>query len=241
MSKTTVTTTSTPTTTTLCKTLLLNASYTTNNKFVGKSAGETVYKNWIDSLKELKHNSFLYYEALANERANIADFEKDVYTSIKKVLAVVGDIPTKDNPTVKTKINSKILFADSVAFAVKTDSKIEVKKLTTAREQKKQAVKAYRDNCLTKDGIPKNGLNADYVKSFETAITTAQAEIDKLLKIANNSVYGTTEVSISTFAKKFEIQLRKQMLKQYHFTVKEAKEQKQALKTERKKNRKKAK
>lgn len=226
-------------TTTLCKNLLINAEYTTNDRFIGKSIGESIFKSWIEALTDLKKTAFQYYEAVATERAeaDIEVFEKTVYSALKNVLSLVGEIPTKENAEVTSKINSSILFIDAVNLAVKLDSKVEVKKLVTAREQLRLAKKEYRENCLTENGIVKSGLKAEYIATFDNAIKTAQAEVDKLLTVKGNSVYGTSEVKISTFAKKFEIQLRKQMLKQYNFTVAEVKEQKQKQKQTRKANR----
>lgn len=229
--------------TTLCKNLLINAEYTTNDRFIGKSIGESIFKNWLEALKDLKAASYQYYEAVATERAetDIEVFEKSVYTALKNLLSLVGEIPTKENAEVTSKINSAILFMDAVNLAVKLDSKVEIKKLVTARENLRIAKKEYRDNCLTENGVVKSGLNQAYIDNFDNAIKAAQTEVDKLLTVKGNSVFGTSEVKLSTFAKKFEIQLRKQMLKQYNFTVAEVKEQKTKQKQTRKANRSKAK
>ena len=90
---------------------------------------------------------------------------------------------------------------------------------------------------MTKEGKPKRGLTEEYVKGFISAIDAAQKKLDDLLAVANYSVYGTKEQSYATFAKKFEIQLRKAMLKQYNFTAKEAKAEKDKLNQARKENR----
>ena len=226
-------------TTTLCKNLLINAEYTTNDRFIGKSIGEAIFKNWLEALKDIKQTAFQYYEAIATERAeaDLQVFEKSVYTAIKNLLSLVGDIPTRENAEVTSRINSAVLFIDAVNLAVKLDSKVEVKKLVNAREQLRIAKKEYRANCLNDNGIVKSGLNAEYIATFENAIKTAQSEVEKLLSVKGNSVFGTSEVKLSTFAKKFEVQLRKQMLKQYNFSVAEVKEQKQKQKQTRKANR----
>lgn len=226
--------------TTLGKNLLLNAQYTDKSHFIGKSIGEKTFAEWQKALKDLKHNAFEYYEALAEERENIADFEKSVYTSIKALLSIVGEVPTKEDETVTSKINSSVLFFDSVKLAVKEDSKVEVNKLVKAREALRQAKMEYRKNCLTEDGIVKNGLTEAYITKYAEAIKTATAEVEKLLKVKGNSVFGTEEVKLGTFAKKFEICLRKAMLKQYHWTVKEVKQTEQKQKQTRKANRNKA-
>lgn len=231
------TNTNTIKTTTLCKQLLNNALYTTKEHYIGKSIGENIYKEWQKALADLKTNSFQYYEALANERENLEVFEKSVYTSIKNLLTLVGTVPCKEDKTVSSKINSAILFQDAINLSVKLDSKVEISKLVSARENLRLAKKEYRDNCLTDNGFVKQGLNQNYIDSFTSTIEKCQAEINKLLQVKGNSVFGTSEVKLSTFAKKFEIQLRKAMLKQYNFTVAEVKAKKQAQKQERKANR----
>lgn len=224
------------TTTTLCKNLINNASFT--NRFIGKSIGESIYKKWIEALTEVKHNAFLYYEAEATGRTEeqIEQAEKLVYTSIKNLLSLVGEIPTKDGQA-STKINSSVLFLDSVRYAVNDNAKIEVEKLKKARQTKADLTKAYKKACLTDSGIVKNGLTEAYIASFTKPIDEANKQIEALLNKANNSVFGTEEAKISTFAKKFEIQLRKAIINQYNFTVKEANAQKQAQKQTRKANR----
>lgn len=221
---------------TLCKALLNNAQFTTASHFIGKSIGENIYSDWKKAITELKHNSFNYYVALADEVPEIEEYKNKVYTSIKNLLALVGEIPTSDGKS-KSKINSSVLFADSVALAVKIDSKVEVTSVINARQALRTAKTEYKNNCLTKDGKPKKGLTEEYVKGFTDTIDKAQKKLDDLLAVANYSVYGTKEQSFATFAKKFEIQLRKAMLKQYNFTAKEAKAEKDKLNQTRKENR----
>lgn len=227
------------TTSIFCRQLLNNAKYTDNNHFISKTqVGDENFKQWLEKLAEVKHNAFLYYEALANEKDTEA-CEKAVYTSLKSIIALIGEIPTSDGKE-STKINSAVLFNNAVTLAVKLDSKIEVKKLVEARDNLRLAKKNYRENCLTDKGFVKNGLSADYVKAFTDSIEKYQKEVDNLLSKANNSVFGTSEVKISTFAKKFEIQLRKEVTKKHGFTSAEAKAEKQKQKQTRKQNRSKA-
>lgn len=224
-------------TSTLCKALINNAKFTDSTHFINKtSIGETTFKKWLECLKDVSNKSFLYYEAIAENRENIETFEKAVYTSIKNLLALVGKVPTIDGKA-ETTVNSSILFYDAIRLAIKDDAKIEVKALMDAREAKKKAQKEYRENCLTSDGIVKNGLTESYINSFAKPITEAQTKIDTLLKKANASVFGTTEQKPTVFNKKFEIALRKAILNQYHWTVKEANKAKEEAKQTRKANR----
>ena len=233
---TTTTTTKAITTTTLCKVLLSNAKYT--NRFIGKSNGEALFEKWIGSLKALKASAFAYYKAEAEGATAeaIAEAEKAVYSDIRSLLALIGDIPTADGKE-STRLSAKVLFLDSIRFAINDKARLEVASLVKAREALKTAKKEYKDNCLTADGFLKKGLSEDYIKAREEAIKTASAEIDKLLNKANNSVFATAEVKIGTFAKHFEIALRKAMLHNYNFTAEEAKAEKEAKKAERKANR----
>jgi hypothetical protein len=222
--------------TTLCKVLLQNAKYT--NRFVGKSHGEALFNTWIGSLKTLKASAFAYYKAEAEqaEASVIAEAEKALYTEIRSLLSLVGDIPTSDGKE-STKLSAKVLFLDSIAFAVNHKAKQEIEALTKAREALKTAKKEYKDNCLTADGFLKKGLNDEYIKAREQAIKDANASIEKLLNKANASVFSTAEVKIGTFAKNFEIALRKAVSNQYHFTAEQAKAEKEAKKQEREANR----
>lgn len=221
---------------TLCKVLLTNAKYT--NRFVGKSNGEALFTNWINALKTLKTSAFAYYKAEAEqaEASVIAEAEKAVYTEIKALISLIGDIPTADGKE-STKLSAKVLFLDSIRFAINDKARIEIEALAKAREALKTAKKEYKDNCLTADGFLKKGLNEEYVKAKEEAIKEANANIEKLLNKANASIYATAEVKIGTFAKAFEIALRKAMLKQYNFTAEQAKAEKEAKKAEREANR----
>lgn len=221
---------------TLCKALLSNAQFTTASHFIGKSIGENIYSDWKKALTELKHNSFKYYVALVDEVPNIEEYKNTVYTSIKNLLALVGEIPTADGKT-KSKINSSVLFADAVSLAVKIDGKVEVSSVVNARQNLRTVKTDYKNSCFTKDGKLKKGITEEYLETFTLAIDTAQKTLDELLSVANYSVYGTKEQSFATFAKKFEIQLRKAMLKQYNFTAKEAKAEKDKLSQARKENR----
>ena len=223
-------------TTTLCRVLLTNAKY--SNRFVGKSNGEALFNNWISALKSLKASAFAYYKAEAEgeEASVIAEAEKKVYTEIKSLLALVGDIPTADGKE-STRLSAKVLFLDSIIFAVNHKARNEIEALAKAREGLKTAKKEYKDNCLTADGFLKKGLNEEYIKAKEEAIKTASAEVEKLLNKANASVFATAEVKIGTFAKHFEIALRKAMLHNYSFTSEQAKAEKEAKKKEREANR----
>lgn len=222
--------------TTLCKVLLSNAKYT--NRFIGKSNGEALFASWINACKALKAKAFAYYKAEAEqaEASVIAEAEKAVYAEIRSLLALVGDIPTKDGKEA-TRLSAKVLFLDSVGFAVNHKAKQEIEALAKAREALRTAKKEYKDNCLTSDGFLKKGLNDEYIKAKEEAIKEANASIEKLLDKANASVYATAEVKIGTFAKAFEIALRKAMLVNYNFTAEQAKAEKEAKKAERKANR----
>ena len=80
-------------------------------------------------------------------------------------------------------------------------------------------------------------MQEDFIKAKEQAIKDANAEIEKHLSKANASIFATAEVKIGTFAKNFEIALRKAMLKQYNFTAEQAKAEKEAKKQEREANR----
>lgn len=224
---------------TLCKALLTNAKYT--NRFIGKSNGEALFEKWIGSLKALKASAFAYYKAEAEqaEASVIAEAEKAVYTDIRSLLSLVGDIPTADGKEA-TRLSAKVLFLDSITFAVNHKAKAEIEALCKAREALKTAKKDYKDNCLTADGFLKKGLNDDYIKAKEQAIKDANADIEKYLNKANASVFATAEVKIGTFAKHFEIALRKAMLVNYNFTAEQAKAEKEAKKQERKQNRGKA-
>lgn len=221
---------------TLCKVLLSNAKYT--NRFVGKSNGEALFSSWITSLKALKASAFAYYKAEAEgkEASIIAEAEKAVYTEIKALTALVGDIPTSDGKA-SSRLSAKVLFLDSIRFAINDKAKKEIEALREAREALRKAKKEYKDDCLTADGFLKKGLNDEYIKAKEEAIKEANANIEKYLAKANASVYATAEVKIGTFAKAFEIALRKAMLKQYNFTAEEAKAEKEAKKAEREANR----
>lgn len=223
-------------TTTLCRVLLTNAKY--SNRFVGKSNGEALFSNWITALKALKTSAFNYYKAEAEqaEASVIAEAEKAVYTEIRSLLALVGDIPTADGKE-STRLSAKVLFLDSITFAVNHKARNEIEALAKAREALKTAKKEYKDNCLTADGFLKKGLNEEYIKAREEAIKEANANIEKLLNRANASVFATAEVKIGTFAKHFEIALRKAMLHNYNFTAEEAKAEKEAKKQEREANR----
>lgn len=227
-------------TTTLCKKLLINAKYTDSTHFVNKtSVGEEVFSNWQKALKNLSHCGFEYYkglEDLADDTDKISILEKEVYSALKEVLSLVGKVPTADGKA-ESKINSSILFVDVLRCAVKDDGRQEVKALVKAREDKANAMKEYRKNCLTDDGIVKNGLTQAYIDQHSKAITDAQSRIEKLLSVANNSVYATTENKLSAFAKKFEIALRKQITKQYNWSSAEVKAEEKALKDKRKSNR----
>lgn len=230
-------------TTQICKKLLLNAKYTDSAHFVNKtSVGEETFAKWQKALKTLCHNGFEYYKGLedfAEDNDKISALEKDVYSALKDVLAIVGKIPTADGKA-ESKVNSAILFVDVLRCAVKDDGKKEVKSLVKAREDKASAMKEYRKNCLTDDGIVKNGLQQSYIDKHTKAIKDAQSRIEKLLSVANNSVYATLENKPSAFAKKFEIALRKQMLKQYNWTVAEVKAEEKSIADKRKSNRGKA-
>ena len=230
-------------TTQLCKALLLNAKYTDSAHFVSKTkVGEETFAKWQKALKILCHNGFEYYKGLeefAEDSDRQTNLGKEVYSALKDVLSLVGKIPTADGKA-ESKINSAILFYDVIRCAVKDDGKKEVSSLVKAREEKATAMKEYRKNCLTDDGFVKNGLQQSYIDSHKKAIETAQAKIEKLLSVANNSVYSTTEVKSSAFAKKFEIALRKQMTKQYSWTSAEVKAEAKALADKRKSNRGKA-
>lgn len=221
---------------TLCKNLLTNAQYTTASHFIGKSIGENIYADWKKALTELKHNSFNYYVALVDEVPNIEEYKNKVYSSIKSLLFLVGEIPTADGMAT-SKINSSVLFADAVSLAVKIDGKVEVSSVVNARQNLRTVKTDYKNSCFTKDGKLKKGITEEYLETFTLAIDTAQRTLDDLLSVANYSVYGTKEQSFSTFAKKFEIQLRKAMLKQYNFTAKQAKAEKDKLNQARKENR----
>ena len=221
---------------TLCRVLLANAKYT--NRFVGKSNGEALYTNWLNALKALKASAFAYYKAEAEqaEASAIAEAEKAVYTEIRALTALIGDIPTADGKE-STRLSAKVLFLDSIRFAVNDKARLEIEALSKAREALRTAKKEYKDNCLTSDGFLKKGLNEEYIKAKEEAIKEANANIEKYLNKANASVYATAEVKIGTFAKSFEIALRKAMLKQYNFTAEQAKAEKEAKKAEREANR----
>ena len=224
---------------TLCKVLLTNAKY--SNRFIGKSNGEALFTAWINALKAVKASAFAYYKAEAEqaEASVIAEAEKAVYTEIRSLLSLVGDIPTADGKE-STRLSAKVLFLDSIAFAVNHKAKQEIEALAKAREALKTAKKEYKDNCLTADGFIKKGLNEEYIKAKEEAIKEANAGIEKLLNKANASIFSTAEVKIGTFAKHLEIALRKAMLHNYNFTAEQAKAEKEAKKQERKANRGKA-
>lgn len=230
------TTNTTTKTTTLCKVLLTNAKYT--NRFVGKSNGEALFTSWINALKALKHSAFAYYVAEAGEatEAVIAEAEKAVYTEVKALLSLIGDIPTVDGKE-STKLSAKVLFLDSVRLSVNDKAKQEIEALTKAREALRTAKAEYKKDCLTDEGFLKRGLEEAYIASKEQAIKEATAEVEKLLNKANASVFATAEVKTGTFAKAFEIALRKAMLKQYNFTAEQAKAEKEAKKAEREANR----
>ena len=233
---TTTTTTATVKASTLCRVLLTNARYT--NRFVGKSNGEALFTAWLNALKALKASAFAYYKAEAEqaEPAVIAEAEKAVYTEIRALTALIGDIPTADGKE-STKLSAKVLFLDSIRFSINDKARLEIEALAKAREALRTAKKAYKDDCLTADGFLKKGLNDEYIKAREEAIKEANADIEKYLSKANASVYATAEVKIGTFAKSFEIALRKAMLKQYNFTAEQAKAEKEAKKAEREANR----
>ena len=233
---TTATATATIKATTLCKVLLQNAKYT--NRFIGKSHGEALYTSWINALKALKITAFAYYKAEAEQAKAevIAEAETDVYTEIKALTALIGDIPTADGKE-STKLSAKVLFLDSIRFAVNDKAKNEIKALTEAREALRTAKAEYKKNCLTEQGTLKRGLSEEYITAKEEAIKTASARVEECLNKANASVYATAEVKIGTFAKSFEIALRKAMLKQYNFTAEQAKAEKEAKKAEREANR----
>ena len=221
---------------TLCKVLLSNAKYT--NRFVGKSNGEAVFTSWINALKALKSTAFAYYKAEAEgaEASVIAEAEKAVYTEIKALTALIGDIPTADGKE-STKLSAKVLFLDAIRFAINDKAKQEIKALTDAREALKQAKAEYKKDCLTEQGTIKRGLQDDFITAKEQAIKDAQESVNKYLEKANASVFATAEVKIGTFAKSFEIAIRKAMLKQYNFTAEQAKAEKEAKKAEREANR----
>ncbi len=235
MTNTTTTTTAIKTTT-LCKVLLTNAKYT--NRFIGKSNGEALFTSWINALKALKASAFNYYKAEAEGATAevIAEAEKAVYTEIKALTALIGDIPTSDGKA-STKLSAKVLFLDSIRFAINDKARLEIEALAKAREVLRSAKKEYKDSCLTSEGFLKRGLEEAYITAKEEAIKTASAEVEKLLNKANASVYATAEVKLGTFAKSFEIALRKAMLHNYNFTAEEAKAEKEAKKAERKANR----
>ena len=221
---------------TLCRVLLTNAKYT--NRFVGKSNGEALFTAWINALKALKSTAFAYYKAEAEgaEASAIAEAEKAVYTEIKALTALIGDIPTSDGKE-STKLSAKVLFLDSIRFAINDKAKNEIEALTKTREALRTAKAEYKKNCLTEQGTLKRGLAEEYITAKEEAIKEANADIEKHLNKANASVFATAEVKIGTFAKSFEIALRKAMLKQYNFTAEEAKAEKEAKKAEREANR----
>lgn len=221
---------------TLCRVLLTNSKYT--NRFIGKSNGEALFNTWINALKALKASAFNYYKAEAEqaEASVIAEAEKAVYNEIRSLLALVGDIPTADGKE-STKLSAKVLFLDAIRFAINDKAKQEIEALTKAREALKTAKSEYKKNCLTEQGTLKRGLTDAYINEKEEAIKTASAEVEKHLNKANASVFATAEVKIGTFAKHFEIALRKAILKQYNFTAEEAKAEKEAKKAEREANR----
>lgn len=223
-------------TTTLCKVLLNNAKYT--NRFINKVDHKAIIEPWTNACKMIKSSAFAYYKAEAEqaEPAVIAEAEKKVYDSIRFLLSLVGDIPTADGKE-STRLSAKVLFLDSIAFAVNHKAKQEIEALTKAREALKTAKKVYKDDCLTSIGTLKNGLNEDYIKVREKAIVEANADIEKYLARANASIYATAEAKQGTFAKAFEISLRKAMLHNYNFTAEQAKAEKEAKKQERKSNR----
>lgn len=222
--------------TTLCKVLLQNAKYT--NRFIGKSHGESLFTTWTGSLKTLKASAFAYYKAEAEEAeaSVIAEAEKALYNEIRALTALVGDIPTSDGKEA-TRLSAKVLFLDSIRFAVNDKARKEVEALTKAREALRTAKAEYKKDCLTEDGLLKRGLSEDFVTAKEKAIKDASAEVEKLLGKANNSVFATAEVKIGTFAKNFEIALRKAIAKQYNFTAEEAKKAKEEQKKQREANR----
>ena len=222
--------------TTLCKVLLTNAKYT--NRFIGKSNGEALFTTWINALKTVKASAFAYYKAEAEQSTAevIAEAEKAVYTEIRSLLSLIGDIPTADGKE-STRLSAKVLFLDSIAFAVNHKAKNEIEALTKAREALKTAKAEYKKDCLTADGLLKRGIEESLITAREKAIKDASADIEKYLNKANASIFATSEVKIGTFAKHFEIALRKAMLKQYNFTAEEAKAEKEAKKAEREANR----
>lgn len=234
-------------TTILCKTLLHNAKFTT--KFVNKSTiGEENFKKWDSACNELRLKAFEYYKglALANNE-EVVTLEKEVYTSLKNVLALVGEVPTKDEKaTSKIPCNSLVfdgevckgtLFNDVIAIAVNRVAKIEKQKLLDLRQDKKTIAKKYKEDCFNDNGTPKNGVNAELFASYQAQIDEKQAQIEKLLDIANNSIYGTTIAKKGKFLKEFEISLRKVVTQRHNFTVEEVKAEKEALKKTRKTNR----
>lgn len=222
--------------TTLCKILLQNAKY--SNRFIGKSHGEALFSTWQGALKALKHSAFAYYKAEAEQVTTeaIAEAEKAVYTEIRGLTALIGVIPTADGKE-STTLSAKVLFLDSIRFAINDKAKQEIEALTKAREALRTAKAEYKKDCLTADGFLKNGISEAMKTAREEAIKTASADVEKYLNKANASVFATAEVKLGTFAKNFEIALRKAMLKQYNFTAEEAKAEKEAKKAEREANR----
>lgn len=236
-------------TTVLCKALLNNAKFTT--KFVNKSViGEEGFKVWENACNDLRLKAFEYYKGLALATSEeVVTLEKEVYTSLKNVLSLVGEVPTVDEKTTsKIPCNSLVfdgeickgtLFADIVAIAVNRVAKIEKQKLIDLRQDKKTIAKKYKETCFNENGTPKNGVAQETFASFQAQIDEKQAQIDKLLNIANNSVYGTSIAKKGKFLKEFEISLRKVVTQRHNFTVEEVKKEKEEVKKARKSNRKK--
>lgn len=234
-------------TTVLCKALINNAKFTT--KFVNKTTlGEQGFKTWENACNDLRLKAFEYYKGLALATSDeIIALEKDVYSALKVVLGLVGEIPTKDEKTTsKIPCNSLVfdgdvckgtLFNDIIAIAVNRFAKIEKQKLLDLRQDKKTIMKKYKETCFNENGTPKNGIKQEVFASYQAQIDEKQTKIEKMLDVANNSIYGTTIAKKGKFIKEFEISLRKVVLARHNFTVEQVKQEKAQTKATRKSNR----
>ena len=227
-------------TTAIFRNLRTNAGYT--NRFINKTAiGEQAFRDWSTAVDTVRTTAFEHYKALAGD-TTATDTEKAVYTALKTVLSLVGDIPTADGKEcAKIPCNADTdggtLFLDIMAIAVNRQAKVEKTALVNARTNLRNARNEYRKNCLTENGMVKAGLQAGYIKAFTDAIDKHTAEIERLLNIANNSVHGTEIAKKGKFAKDFEIVLKKVVLSRYNFTAEQVKAEREQVKAKRNANR----
>ena len=230
----------TKTTTTLAKALIYNAGFTT--KFINKTQiGDEVFKQWKEVCNDLCKAGYNYYVALdtyINDEEKHKEFKNEVCKVFReKMLVLVGKIPSCDNETITSNINTEKLFLNIVVASVKKNAKNEVKKLVDLRQKRSALNTEYKKNCFTSDGIPKAGLQESYVKSFTDKLKDFDDKIAKMLEVSGNSTFEDKENK--GFAKAFEIDLRKEVKRLSQLTAKEVKEEKAKVKQERDKNRKK--